>query len=300
MYKRPLAIALMAILIISPSAYADTTEDNLSNEEQNNTYNEPVENFDENNQDWNGQYQEEQSQGTHDYNNGYNDYNDGTYNDTDSYDNGNYNNNDDGYYNDSEHFNEEDIEEPVYEEEYIEPEPEVEPEPEPEPEPEIPVEVEESPEEEVEIQVNQVETESVRVSGTVVDEAGDGIENISLILEKDDVELEGVTDESGMFSFDEVESGEYVLIVSEADGYVIDEETTVSFEVGNRNKSDLKVILTEEEETVILPPSEVNAKESAAPQSAGHMSAMDWTLIGVGVIFLLTGVIIFVVKRMRA
>lgn len=284
MFKKAIVLSLIGTLAWSSLSYANPYEED-------NTYIEPAE--DNYNEYSPGQIENDYNQ---------NEYNNDDFNEYGNVEEGNpeedleENSNDEGYL-------EEPSDLPADEEEEVEPEPEPEPIEEPEPEPEIeePVEVYEEPEpaEDPEIQINQVETTEVEVSGKVVDEENEPIENARLILQdEEEAALEEETDENGSFSFQEVPSGEYKLTVEEAEGYEIDEESEKSFEVGNRNKSGLTFTLTTIEEEAVSQPNEVEAEDVASP-SSGNLSPMDWTLIAVGFIFLVTGITVFIFKRLR-
>lgn len=297
MFKKASALLLISVFSLSSVSYADTFEDNSFNEDQNNTYNEPSEDFNGADQNQGNSYNENQYNNDefNNYNDGFNEYNDDGYNE--GYSDDSYNN---GYY-DGNEYSDEYTEEPAFEEEVVEPE--IIPEPEPEPEPEItePVEVyeePEEPEEPVEIQINRLETESVKVTGRVVDEENNPVAGVKLSLTGESA-LEAVTDDAGEFIFEEVDSGDYELTVLEAEGYAVD-EATESFNVGNRNKSGVILTLSEEETEIALPPSEVDAGEEISGETAGHLSPMDWTLIGIGIIFSITGLTVFILKRIRS
>lgn len=295
MFKKASALLLISVFSLSSVSYADTFEDNSFNEDQNNTYNEPSEDFNETDQNQDNSYNENQYNNDefNNYNDGFNEYNDNGYND--GYSDDIYNND---YY-DGNEYSDEYTEEPALEEEVVEPE--IIPEPEPEPEITEPVEVyeePEEPEEPVEIQINQLETESVKVTGRVVDEENNPVAGVKLSLTGESA-LEAVTDDAGEFIFEEVDSGDYELTVLEAEGYAVD-EATESFNVGNRNKSGVILTLSEEETEIALPPSEVDAGEEISGETAGHLSPMDWTLIGIGIIFSITGLTVFILKRIRS
>lgn len=303
-----MVLSLIGLLTFSSLTYADTEENN-TNQDAYNTYEAP----EENNLDNDNQIQEENNFNQNNYNesegeyydNGYSDeqYNDDYYDGSYSEDADNNDNYNEGY--DDNAYNEEvsEEEEEIYNEEPVEPEPE----PELEPEPEEPVEVYEDPEpepqqeEEKEIEINQVETEYVQVSGRVTDVEDEPIDDIKLFLNSEDVSLEAETNEDGNFTFEEVPSGNYELAIVEAEGYQIDEESVKTFEVGSRNKSGLMFTLEtdEEDEEVVSPPSRVEATDGTA-SSPNSLSPMDWTLISIGAIFLLTGIVIFILKRLRA
>ncbi|MFD2831287.1 carboxypeptidase-like regulatory domain-containing protein [Corticicoccus populi] len=295
MFKKASALLLISVFSLSSVSYADTFEDNSFNEDQNNTYNEPSEDFNGTDQNQDNSYNENQYNNDefNNYNDGFNEYNDNGYND--GYSDDSYNND---YY-DGNEYSDEYTEEPAFEEEVVEPEPEIIPEPEPEiTEPVEVYEEPEEPEEPVEIQINQLETESVKVTGRVVDEENNPVVGVKLSL-TGETALEAVTDDAGEFIFEEVDSGDYELTVLEAEGYAVD-EAAESFSVGNRNKSGVILTLSEEETEIALPPSEVDAGEEVSGETAGHLSPMDWTLIGIGIIFSITGLTVFILKRIRS
>lgn len=173
----------------------------------------------------------------------------------DGYHDNNYNNND--YYDDDNS-----VWTPV--DEYVEPELQPEPEPEPEPVIEQPV-IEEAPIEEPVIQepvaeepveidetpvvdVSVLPVEVFSVSGTVMDEEGQGVSGVELILRGEDVEAQSIESESdGSFLFEEVSSGQYEIEVESREEYEVT-EMPEEVEVTGRSKRGLNIILASTEE----------------------------------------------------
>ena len=230
----------------------------------------------------------------------------------DGYYDNNYNNND--YYDDDNS-----VWTPV--DEYVEPElqpepePELQPEPEPEPEPVIeqpviedapveepvfqepvaeePAEIEETPT----VDVSVLPVEVFSVSGTVMDEEGQGVSGVELKLTGDDIEVQSIESESdGSFLFEEVPSGQYEIEVEPREEYEVT-EMPEEVEVTDRSKRGLNIILASTEEEAAEEAESMETEEVVLSEDTGGLTSMDWTLIATGIIFALISVFVFILKK---
>lgn len=317
-----LVLALLPVNVMANTLQPGQNFNNESTEEQNESVNdnqeqqqnddsepsgengwtEPEESYDDSNNNGNNNNNFNNWNNSNNYNNDEN-YYDGNNN----YNNGNenYNNNNEDNWSTPQETVEQ-YEEPVQEEPVIE-EP-VEPEYE---EPIIEEPVEEVPmiEEPVEIvepepsvDVNTLNSGTFSISGEAVDEDGEGIKDIELILSGESFdEQSAATDEEGGFLFEEVPSGNYRIEIKPTEDYEVS-ESTVELEVTDRSKRGLKISLTsaeEEEEAVEKESEPVKTDEDVMAAETSSLSSMDWTLIGTGIVFALISLFVLLFKKVR-
>ena len=227
----------------------------------------------------------------------------------------------DGYYDNNNDYYDDDnsvwtpVDEYVEPELQPEPEPELQPEPEPEPEPVIeqpviedapveepvfqepvaeePAEIEETPT----VDVSVLPVEVFSVSGTVMDEEGQGVSGVELKLTGDDIEVQSIESESdGSFLFEEVPSGQYEIEVESREEYE-GTEMPEEVEVTDRSKRGLNIILASTEEEAAEEAESMETEEVVLSEDTGGLTSMDWTLIATGIIFALISVFVFILKK---
>ncbi|CAM4364050.1 carboxypeptidase-like regulatory domain-containing protein [Lacicoccus alkaliphilus] len=226
------------------------------------------------------------------------------------------NSNDDGYYDNdfNDNYYEDENSDWSPAEEYVEPEPEPQPEPEPEPvieqpvmeepvieEPVIrepvteePAEIDETPV----VDVSVLPVEAFSVSGTVMDEAGQGVSGVALKLTGDEIEAQSIeSGNDGSFLFEEVPTGQYEIEVGSAEEYEV-VEMPENVEVADRSKRGMDIVVTSTEEAAEEAES-METEEVVLSEETGGFTSMDWTLMATGIIFALISIFVFILKKVR-